>query len=99
MVYEFLQAGEENALSPTFLKNYFTDLQALGHCRNRLNFEQRAGHVILSSTLGGYYRASTANEIRRFIKTLESRGSRTLKALDSAKALLREIEGVSTNGE
>jgi hypothetical protein len=55
--------------------------------------------VILSSTLGGYYRASTANEIRRFIKTLENRGSRTLKALDSAKALLREIEGVSTNGE
>lgn len=42
MVYEFLQAGEENALSPTFLK-IILDLQALGHCRNRLNLNESKG--------------------------------------------------------
>ena len=41
MVYEFLQAGEENALSPTFLKNYFGF--TLGHCRNRLNLNESKG--------------------------------------------------------
>lgn len=98
MVYEFLQTGEENALSPTFLKNHFgfTSIRIL---QKQIEVEREQRHVILSSTSGGYYRASTANEIRRFIKTLENRGGRTLKALDSAKALLREIEGVSTDGE
>ena len=42
MVYEFLQAGEENALSPTFLKNYFgfTSIRTL---QKQIEFEREQG--------------------------------------------------------
>ncbi|MFR3343322.1 MAG: hypothetical protein ACLTS6_04145 [Anaerobutyricum sp.] len=32
-------------------------------------------------------------EIRKFIRTLENRGENTLKALESARELLKELEG------
>ena len=53
--------------------------------------------VILSNTTppGGYYLPAAGNtmEIRKFIRTLENRGENTLKALESARELLKELEG------
>ena len=52
--------------------------------------------VILSNTTppGGYYlpAAGDTMEIRKFIRTLENRGENTLKALESARDLLKELE-------
>ena len=96
MIYEFLEVGEENALSPEYLKAAlgFRTIRAL---QKQIEQERAQGKVILSSTIptGGYYLPSNKNEIRRFIRTLENRGSRTLAALNGAKELLSQIEEFS----
>lgn len=91
MIYEFLKTGEENALSPEYLKSSlgFSSVRVL---QKQVERERREGKVILSSTTGGYYRAANATEIRKFIQTLTNRGIRTLSALNGAKKLLREME-------
>lgn len=93
MVYEVLKIGERNALSPDYLR------VTLGLTSNRavqkqIEHERRQGKVILSSTQppGGYFLAESKQEIKRFIQTLENRGSKTLDALDGARKLLKEFE-------
>ena len=93
MVYEVLKIGERNALSPDYLR------VTLGLTSNRavqkqIEHERRQGKVILSSTQppGGYFLAESKQEIKRFIQTLENRGSKTLDALDGARKLLKDFE-------
>ena len=95
MVYEILKVGERNALSPNYLR------AALGFTSNRavqkqIEHERKQGKVILSSTQppGGYFLPETKQEIRRFIRTLENRGSKTLDALNGARALLDSFNEV-----
>ena len=93
MVFEILKVGEENALSPNYLRA-FLGLSSNRVLQKQIEAERAQGKVILSSTIppGGYYLPKEASEIRRFIRTLENRGSKTLAALDGAKRLLSEIE-------
>lgn len=93
MIYEILKVGEKNALSPDYLR------ATLGMKSNRavqkqIEYERRQGKVILSSTQspGGYFLPESKQEIRRFIKTLENRGSKTLDALDGARKQLEEFK-------
>ena len=95
MVYEVLKVGERNALSPDYLR------VTLGFKGNRalqkqIEHERKQGKVILSSTQppGGYFLPETKQEIRRFIRTLENRGSKTLDALNGARALLDSFNEV-----
>lgn len=95
MVYEVLKVGERNALSPDYLR------VTLGFKSNRalqkqIEHERKQGKVILSSTQppGGYFLPETKQEIRRFIRTLENRGSKTLDALNGARALLDSFNEV-----
>lgn len=93
MVYEVLKVGEKNALSPDYLRAIL-GLTSNRAVQKQIEHERRQGKVILSSTQspGGYFKASNIHEIRRFIKTLENRGSKTLDALDGARKLLKEFE-------
>lgn len=94
-VYENLLPGKENALSPGYLvvKCHLSSVRML---QKQIEMERRSGKVILSSTTppGGYYlpAAGDTMEIRKFIRTLENRGRNTLRALESAKDLLKELE-------
>ena len=95
MVYEVLKAGEKNALSPDYLR------ATLGLTSNRavqkqIEHERKQGKVILSSTQppGGYFLPEKKQEIRQFIRTLENRGSKTLDALNGARALLDSFDEV-----
>lgn len=94
-VYENLLNGKENALSPMYLvvKCHFSSVRTL---QKAIEQERRSGKVILSSTTppGGYYLPAEGDitEIRRFIQTLENRGENTLRILESAKELLKELE-------
>ena len=94
-VYENLLPGKENALSPGYLvvKCHLSSVRML---QKQIEMERRSGKVILSSATspGGYYlpAAGDAMEIRKFIRTLENRGENTLKVLESAKDLLKELE-------
>ena len=92
-VYENLLPGKENALTPEYLtvKCHFSSVRML---QKQIEAERK---VILSNTTppGGYYLPAAGNtmEIRKFIRTLENRGENTLKALESARELLKELEG------
>ena len=93
MVYEILKVGERNALSPDYLRVVlgFKNNRAL---QKQIEKERRQGKVILSSTQppGGYFLPETKQEIRRFIRTLENRGRKTLDALNGARALLDSFD-------
>ncbi len=97
MIFEFLEIGEENALSPEYIKTSL-GLTSVRAVQKQIERERAEGKVILSSTIppGGYYRPKTALEIRQFIRTLENRGSKTLAALNGARKLLCEIENEKT---
>lgn len=93
MVYEILDIGEDNSLSPEYLRNSlgFSSVRAL---QKQIESERRQGKVILSSTQapGGYYRPKDAIEVRRFVRTLENRGKKTLAALKGARKFLADME-------
>ena len=94
-IYEYLLPGKENALTPEYLtvKCHFSSVRML---QKQIEAERKAGKVILSSTTppGGYYLPTEGDtiEIRKFIHTLENRGENTLRALESARDLLKELE-------
>lgn len=94
MVFEILKIGEKDALSPEYLRALlgFSSIRAV---QKQIERERAEGKVILSSTLppGGYYRPENPSEIRRFIRTLENRGQKTIDALNSARKMLTQIEG------
>ena len=87
-VYENLLPGKENALTPEYLtvKCHFSSVRML---QKQIEAERKAGKVILSSTTP----PGDTMEIRKFIRTLENRGENTLRALESARELLEELEG------
>lgn len=95
MVYEILKVREINALSPDYLRVIlgFKSNRAL---QKQIEKERGQGKVILSSTQPprGYFLPESKQEIRRFITTLQNRGSKTLNALDGARKLLEEFEKV-----
>lgn len=94
-VYGHLLPGKENALTPEYLatKYHFSSVRML---QKQIEAERKAGKVILSNTTppGGYYlpAAGDTMEIRKFIRALENRGENTLRALESARDLLKELE-------
>ena len=95
-VYEKLLPGRENALSPEYLA-LKCNLSSVRLLQKEIERERRSGKVIISSTVppGGYYLPEEGDiaEVRRFIRTLENRGSKTISILESAKELLKELEG------
>lgn len=93
MIYEFLKVGKQNALGPDYIKNAL-GFSSIREVQKQVERERSQGKVILSSTVppGGYYLPANGAEIRRFIRTLENRGSRTLEALNGARKLLGELE-------
>lgn len=93
MVYEVLKIGEKNALSPDYLRATL-GLKSNRAVQKQIENERSQGKVILSSTQppGGYFLPETKQEIRRFIRTLENRGSKTLDAINGARALLNTFD-------
>lgn len=90
-VRDLLSEGKENAIPAKDL----TDILGMGSVRElqqEIARERAAGAVILSTCQdgGGYYLPATDQEVREFIRTLESRGKNTLLALKSARAYLRQ---------
>ena len=90
----FLPRDAKNAVPSRYLADMLgfrrvRDLQRAIEC------ERNAGAVILSTCTdgGGYFLPDSPEEIRRFIRTLSARARNTDKALESARAELRRLEG------
>lgn len=59
---------------------------------------RRAG-VVVCNSLDGYFFPDTLDELRRYIRQEERRGSSTFQTLDSARKLLQEQEELTGNEE
>lgn len=93
VVMEALNTGKENAISAQDLCTYlgFNSTRDLQH---EISRERNAGAVILSTCQdgGGYFLPGNDQEVRQFIRTLESRANNTFEALRSARRFLRQQE-------
>ena len=91
-IMSLLPVGKETAISTAELVR----LVGCGSARDlqeRIALERNAGAVICSSTTGGYFRPANRMELAEFCRSLESRATNTLIAIQSAKrALAREVD-------
>ena len=100
-IFEMLPEGCENAISR---RNLMTVLGMSDRSlRLAIAAERRAGALILSSTCvdgSGYYRPANAEEIARFVSSMERRAKSTFAAVTEARKALRELEEkAGTNNE
>lgn len=100
-IFEMLPEGCENAISR---RNLMTVLGMSDRSlRLAIAAERRAGALILSSTCvdgSGYYRPANAEEIARFVASMERRAKSTFAAVTEARKALRELEEkAGTNNE
>lgn len=93
IVVDVLPAGKENAMSAEALCSRL-GLETVRELQKEIARERAAGAVILSTCQedGGYFLPGNVREVKEFIKTLENRGRNTLRALESARELLRQWE-------
>lgn len=93
VVADILPEGKENAVSAEALCNRL-GIETVRELQKEIARERAAGAVILSTCQedGGYFLPGNVREVKEFIKTLENRGRNTLRALESARELLRKWE-------
>ena len=93
IVADVLPEGKENAVSAGALCNRL-GVETVRELQKEIARERAAGAVILSTCQedGGYFLPGNVREVKEFIKTLENRGRNTLRALESARELLRKWE-------
>ena len=93
VVADILPEGKENAMSAEALCSRL-GLETVRELQKEIARERAAGAVILSTCQedSGYFLPGNVREVKEFIKTLENRGRNTLRALESARELLRKWE-------
>lgn len=93
IVADILPHGKENVVSAEALCNRL-GFESIRELQKEIARERTAGAVILSTCQedGGYFLPGNVQEVKDFIKTLENRGRNTLRALESARKLLRQWE-------
>lgn len=101
-IADLLPRGAENAISTKALVR-LTGCSSARQLQGRISAERAQGAVILSSSTGGYFRpaagAKGRREIKEYIATLQARSQNTLRAVESAREALDEMErGVSGKG-
>lgn len=101
MIFDLLPIGAENAIPRRELmqRTGLTDRQL----RKLIEQERIDGALILSTTEsgGGYFRHTPgdAEELRRYITSMESRAKATFYVLKAARSALAEIERTETQSE
>lgn len=90
VIYDLLPTGAAHAISRRELAvlTGLSDRQL----RCRIAQECKAGALILSTTEGGggYYRAASADELRRYVRSMRNRSKETLAAIRAAEKFLME---------
>ena len=89
-VFDVLPAGEEKAVSRSTLAAMLglSDREL----RREIAGERLHGALILSTMKhgGGYFRAASLEELRRWVNSMESRGRATFAVVSAARKYLRE---------
>ena len=97
-ITRLLLHGSENATSTEELVR-LTGLSSARLVQKQIEAERKSGAVILSSTFGGYYLPDDGskgqNEIRDFVRQMDSRSINIQLATDSAR---KALKGGNVNG-
>lgn len=90
-IFELLHVGAENALTLREL------VQLTGEdersIRRRIQAERKAGKLILSDCLHGYFLPASEQEARRFIRSMSGRAAEIAAVSRAAEAALADITG------
>ena len=86
-----LPRGKENAISTEDLVN-LTGCSSARELQQYIAQERKAGAVICSSTIGGYFLPESRREIEEFCRSLKNRAENTLVAIESAEKALNSPE-------
>lgn len=88
-IFDILPAGAENAISRREL-SALTGLPDR-QLRRQIAKERRAGALILSSSEinGGYFKAASHEELRRYVRSMQSRCKEILAVICAAEEALR----------
>lgn len=92
-IYDLLPVGAENAISRRQLMQ-ITGLKDR-QLRHKIEKERKAGLLILSSTAevgGGYFRAASVAELRRWVAMMQAYGSSVNAVLRVAYEALADVE-------
>lgn len=94
MIENFLSVGKQNAIPSQRLAD-LAGCKSVRELQQIIAEERAAGAVILSTCEngGGYFLPKSADEVKEFVRTLESRGKNTLAALKSARNYLKSCGG------
>lgn len=91
MVHERLSNGPENEVSLRHLAALL-DMDERS-VRAQIARERKAGHIIISDNEHGYFLPSSAEEIRRFSRSMNHRAKEILKVAQMADDALAKAEG------
>lgn len=90
-IFELLHVGAENALTLREL------VQLTGEdersIRRRIQAERKAGKLILSDCLHGYFLPASEQEARRFIRSMSGRAAEIAAVSRAAEVALADITG------
>lgn len=90
-IFELLHVGAENALTLREL------VQLIGEdersLRRRIQAERKAGKLILSDCLHGYFLPASEQEARRFIRSMSGRAAEIAAVSRAAEAALADLSG------
>ena len=91
-IYDLLPVGAENAVSRREL-SALTGIEDR-QLRRQIAKERRAGALILSSSEinGGYYKAASREELRRYVRSMQSRCKEILAVIHAAEEALQHEE-------
>lgn len=91
LVSDLLHEGSENGMTLTEL------VQLTGEdersIRRRIQTERKAGKLILSDCLHGYFLPASEQEARRFIRSMSGRASEIAAISRAAEAALADMAG------
>lgn len=92
-VRDSLGYGKCNAIPSKVLAERL-GFRSVRDLQKAIESERGAGAVILSDPNGaGYYLSDDPQELQRFTRTLNARARNTIRAANSAQALLDEVAG------
>lgn len=93
VVRDSLRYGKENAI-PSKALAAVLGFKSVRELQKRVELERSKGAVILCDSHGaGYYLSEHPAELRRFIRTLNSRAANTIRASASAQDALDQLTG------
>jgi len=90
-ILKYIPKGKENAISTLELMNMLNC--SMREVRLVIAKLRSQGHVICSSSRGGYYFPETREELKAFVKILQGRATGIFRALRSQRKALEECKG------